>query len=333
MTLPATAGETAPAPSVAERAGDGGLASAAAAPRTLGGTARGLLVSLRPRQWPKNAVVLVGLVFAREAGDPPQAARAVAAAFLFCLLSGAVYLANDLRDAPQDRLHPTKRRRPIASGTLSPTVAGVAAAALVIGGLAAAFWLSPAFGAVALAYLLLQGAYVGGLKDVVILDVLLLAGGFVLRAVAGAVAVEVPVSPWLYVCTLLLALFLALGKRRQELVLLTAAGGAEGPEAHRPALAEYTVPLLDQLLQIVTTSLLVAYMLYTFFAENLPRSRAMMLTIPFVLYGLFRYLYLVHARGEGGAPEEVLLRDRPLAVTLILWALASAAILYFVPRG
>ena len=138
-----------------------------------------------------------------------------------------------------------------------------------------------------------------------------------------------PVSPWLYVCTLLLALFLALGKRRQELVLL----GGRDAGGHRPALAQYTVPLLDQLLQVVTTSLLVAYMLYTFFAENLPRNRAMMLTIPFVLYGLFRYLYLVHARGEGGSPEEVLLRDRPLALCVLLWAVASVAILYVVPRG
>ena len=155
-----------------------------------------------------------------------------------------------------------------------------------------------------------------------------LAGGFVLRAVAGAVVVGVPISPWLYVCTMLLALFLALGKRRQELVLLEGDAGE-----HRPALEQYTVALLDHLLQVVTTSLLVAYMLYTFFAENLPRNRAMMLTIPFVLYGLFRYLYLVYARGEGGSPEEVLLRDRPMALCVVLWAVASVAILSAVPRG
>jgi 4-hydroxybenzoate polyprenyltransferase len=329
MTLPTTAGETAPAPATAGEKGDGALAlSPPGGSRSLAGTARALLLSMRPRQWPKNAVVLVGLVFARELGDPTQVARAVTAALLFCLLSGAVYLVNDLRDADKDRLHPTKRLRPIASGALAPSVAAVAAAAFVVGGLGAAFWLSPAFGAVALAYLALQGAYVAGLKDAVLLDVLLLAGGFVLRAVAGAVVVDVPISPWLYVCTLLLALFLALGKRRQELVLL--AGEASD---HRPALDHYTVPLLDQLLQVVTTSLLVAYMLYTFFAENLPRNRAMMLTIPLVLYGLFRYLYLVHARGEGGSPEEVLLRDRPLALCLILWGASAAAILYIFPRG
>jgi 4-hydroxybenzoate polyprenyltransferase len=181
---------------------------------------------------------------------------------------------------------------------------------------------------VALGYLALQGLYVAALKHAVLLDVLALAAGFVLRAVAGAVAVAVPISPWLYVCTLLLALFLALGKRRQELLLLHA-GAAE----HRPALEQYTVPLLDHLLQVVTTALLLAYMLYTVLAENVPRNHTMMLTIPFVLYGLFRYLYLVHARGEGGSPEEVLLRDRPMAACVLLWAAAVVLILYFTPRG
>jgi 4-hydroxybenzoate polyprenyltransferase len=297
-------------------------------PGGLGVTLRALVISLRPRQWPKNAVVLVGLVFARELGQPPQVLRAVAAALLFCLLSGAVYLVNDLLDVEKDRLHPTKRFRPLAAGTLSPALATAVAAVLLAGGLLAAWLLSPAFAAVAAGYLALQALYVSWLKHAVILDVLALAGGFVLRAVAGAVVVGVPISPWLYVCTMLLALFLALGKRRQELVLLE--GAAEG---HRPALAQYTLGLLDHLLQTVTTSLLVAYMLYTVFAENLPRNRAMMLTIPFVLYGLFRYLYLVHARGEGGSPEEVLLRDRPLAAGVALWALTAVAILYFSPRG
>jgi 4-hydroxybenzoate polyprenyltransferase len=201
----------------------------------------------------------------------------------------------------------------------------VAAVALPLG-LGAAYLLSPGFAAVAAAYLAVQAAYTAWLKHAVLLDVFALAAGFVLRAVAGAVAVAVPISPWLYVCTLLLALFLALGKRRQELLLL--AGGA--PE-HRPALEQYTVPLLDTLTQVVTTSLLLTYMLYTFFAENLPRNRAMMLTIPLVLYGLFRYLYLVHARGEGGSPEEVLLRDRPLAACVVLWVVTAAAILYLNP--
>jgi 4-hydroxybenzoate polyprenyltransferase len=282
---------------------------------------------MRPRQWTKNGVVLIGLVFARELGDASQVRRALVAMALFCAFSGAVYLFNDLADVSKDRLHPTKRRRPLPSGQLSPVVAGVAGLTLIVGGLAAAAALSPAFAAVAASYLLLQAAYVAFLKHAVILDVFALAGGFVLRAVAGAVAVAVPISPWLYVCTMLLALFLALGKRRQELTLLTA--DAAG---HRPALEQYTLGLLDQLLQVVTTSLLVAYMLYTFFAENLPRNQSMMLTIPFVLYGVFRYLYLVHVRGEGGSPEEVLLRDRPIAACVLLWGASAVLILYLSPR-
>ena len=316
----APAGGAAPAVP-AGGAGGGGAGGA-------GATARALLESLRPRQWPKNAVVLVGLVFSLEVRQPPQVARAVAATLLFCLLSGAVYLLNDLLDADKDRRHPLKRARPIAAGRLAPPLAAGAAAAALAVGLGAALRLSPAFAAVALAYLAVQAAYLGGLKHVVLLDVMALAAGFVLRAVAGAVVVGVPISPWLYVCTMLLALFLALGKRRQELVLLAA--GAAG---HRPALEAYTLPLLDHLLQAVTTSLLVAYMLYTFFAETLPRTRAMMLTIPFVLYGLFRYLYLVHARGEGGSPEDVLLRDRPLAACILLWVAAVLAALYLAPPG
>ena len=310
------------------RAAPGERAAPVAHQGGIGATARALLVSLRPRQWPKNAVVLVGLVFARELGQPEQVLRATLGALLFCLLSGAVYLVNDLLDVAKDRLHPIKRTRPLASGQLSPLTAGVFAVLLVAGTLGAAFRLSPAFAAVALGYLGLQALYIAWLKHAVILDVMALAGGFVLRAVAGAVVVDVPISPWLYVCTMLLALFLALGKRRQELVLLEGDAGE-----HRPTLEQYTIALLDHLLQVVTTSLLVAYMLYTFFAENLPRNRAMMLTIPFVLYGLFRYLYLVYARGEGGSPEEVLLRDRPMALCVVLWALASVAILSVYPRG
>jgi 4-hydroxybenzoate polyprenyltransferase len=292
-----------------------------------GGAPALLLRSMRPRQWTKNGVVLLALVFARELGRPDQVARAVAAVLIFCLVSGAVYIANDLLDVEKDRVHPTKRQRPIASGRLSPSVAAVAAGAIVLGSLAAAFALSPAFGAVTAGYLALQGLYIAVLKHAVILDVMALAAGFVLRAVAGALVVAVPISAWLYVCTMLLALFLALSKRRQELILLS--GDAAG---HRPALEQYTVGLLDQLIQVVTTSMLLAYMLYTFFAENLPQNHSMMLTIPFVLYGLFRYLYLVHVRGEGGSPEEVLLRDRATGACVVLYGLTAVLILYLSPR-
>jgi len=312
-----------------------------------------LIASMRPRQWPKNGVVLLSLVFARELGRPEQLLRATLATLLFCVLSGAVYLINDLLDVDKDRLHPTKSHRPLASGRLSTRLAIIAAPSLVVVGLALSFALDVGFGAVAAAYVLLQAAYVGLLKHAVILDVLTLSLGFVLRAVAGAVVVAVPISPWLYICALLLALFLALGKRRQELVLLTGdsvdglAGtgeteGATGPEGrarasrlareHRPALEQYTVALLDQLIQVVTTCLVLAYMLYTFSAENLPKNHAMMATVPFVLYGLFRYLYLVQVRGEGGAPEEVLLRDRGIALCVALWGAACVAIIYLSPR-
>jgi 4-hydroxybenzoate polyprenyltransferase len=305
-----------------------------------------ILASMRPKQWLKNLALLVPIVFAREALNPERLFKALAAVALFCALSGAVYLMNDARDAERDRLHPRKRLRPMAAGELRVET-GVWAAALIGGAaLALAVVLSPAFGLVAAAYLALQGLYVLALKEIVILDVLALALGFVLRAVAGAVVVGVPISPWLYFCALLLALFLALGKRRQELVSLTAsdaaaAGGttdvAEGEvglaRRHRPALEEYTVGLLDQLIQVVTTCLVLAYSLYTFSAENLPRNHAMMLTVPFVLYGLFRYLYLVHVRGAGGAPEEILLRDRGIAMCVVLWALTAGAIIYLMPPG
>jgi 4-hydroxybenzoate polyprenyltransferase len=295
----------------------------------------GLVVrSMRLRQWPKNGVVLFGLVFALELGRPEQVLRAVAGTLVFCLLSGAVYLFNDLRDAEKDRLHPRKRSRPIASGRLAPTAAATVAPLLAAGSVAAAYLLTPAFGAIAGSYLALQALYVLFLKELVILDVLTLSLGFVLRAVAGAVLVGVPISPWLYVCALLLALFLALGKRRQELVSLSADEGTlDLAGRHRPALEQYTVGLLDQLIQVVTTCLVVAYSLYTFSAENLPHNHAMMLTVPFVLYGLFRYLYLVTVRGEGGAPEEVLLRDPGIAICVALWGAACVAILYLSPRA
>ena len=290
--------------------------------------------SLRPRQWPKNGAVLLALVFSLELGRPEQVLRALVATLLFCLLSGAVYLVNDLRDAEHDRVHPRKRHRPIASGRLSPVVAAGAAALLAVVTLGGGFILSSGVGWMMSGYVLLQALYVAILKHAVILDVLALSLGFVIRAATGAVVVGVPISPWLYFCALLLALFLALGKRRQELVSLTASGmAADLAQRHRPALEQYTVALLDQLIQVVTTCLVLAYSLYTFSAENLPGNHAMMLTVPFVLYGLFRYLYLVHVRGEGGAPEEVLLRDTGIAACVALWGAAVVAILYLSPRA
>jgi 4-hydroxybenzoate polyprenyltransferase len=287
-----------------------------------------LVKTMRPRQWLKNGLVFVPLFFDGKLFEADNLIRAVAAFVLLCAMSSAVYLFNDLRDIEQDRQHPTKRRRPLASGQLPSRVALAAAVLLVALSLPTSFLLSPIFGLILLGYLTVQILYSLWLKYVVLLDVLIVAAGFILRVAAG-VAIIVPdverFSPWLYVCTFLLALFVALGKRRQELILL-------GQEAanHRSILEDYSLDLLDRLIGIVTTSALVAYSLYTFLAEGLPANHFMMLTIPFVLYGIFRYLYLIHVRHEGGAPEEIFLHDRSLQLSLVLWAVVAFLALYIV---
>jgi len=295
---------------------------------------RALLVSLRPHQWTKNLFVLAALAFSKHLFDGDAAIRATSAFAVFCGLSGAVYLVNDLADLEHDRLHPRKRGRPIASGALGVPAARAAAASLFALGLVAAWALGPGFLLCASAYLALNLAYSFGLKDVVILDVLAIAIGFVLRAVAGAVAIQVAFSDWLLVCTILLALFLALAKRRHELVTL--------PDAvsHRAILAEYSPYLLDQMIAVVTASCLTAYAFYTLAPETVEKYRTDRLayTIPFVIYGIFRYLYLVHRKEQGGSPGDALLTDRPLLATVALWAAAVVLIVYTapgvpVPRG
>jgi 4-hydroxybenzoate polyprenyltransferase len=287
--------------------------------------ARGLLISLRPSQWTKNLIVFAALIFGRRLTDPAAIGMACAAFLVFCALCGAVYLINDVLDREQDRRHPLKAQRPIASGALRPSAALLAA--LVLGGLGvgAAFWIRPMFGAVAMAYAGLLMAYSGWLKHVVILDVLTIAIGFVLRAVAGGVAIAVPISQWLLVCTILLALFLALSKRRHELVLL-----ADGATGHRPILGEYSPYLLDQMIGVVTASTLMAYVFYAISPETAQRfgTPLLGLTIPLPLYGIFRYLYLVHRKEKGGSPAELLLNDRPLLVCVALWAAAVILIIY-----
>lgn len=285
-----------------------------------------LLRALRPLQWTKNAVVLAALVFSGELFEAEPLARALAAMLVFCAVSSAVYLVNDLRDVAADRVHPKKRLRPIAAGLVTPAQAGIAAAALAAGAAVAAWQVRPPFLAAVLAYLALMVAYSSGLKAVVILDVFAIATGFVLRAVGGALAINVPISPWLYVCTMLLALFIGFGKRRHELTSLDAAAAG-----HRANLDAYSVPLLDQLIGIVAASTVMAYSLYTFDAQNLPRSQAMMLTIPFVVYAIFRYLYLIQRRDLGGAPEVLLFADLPLLGCIAGWGIVSVAILYLVP--
>jgi len=295
---------------------------------------RALLVSLRPHQWTKNLVVLAALAFSKHLFDPDAALRAAAALAAFCALSGAVYVVNDLADAERDRLHPLKRKRPIASGALGIATARAFAGLLLLGGLAVAWRLGGGFLICVLGYLVLNLAYTFGLKDVVILDVLAIAIGFVFRAVSGALAIRVVFSDWLLVCTILLALFLALAKRRHELVMLGDAAG------HRRALAEYSPYLLDQMIAVVTASCLTAYAFYTLAPETIEKYRTdrLAFTIPFVIYGIFRYLYLVHRKEQGGSPGDVLLADRPLLLAVAAWAVAVVVIVYTapgvpVPRG
>jgi 4-hydroxybenzoate polyprenyltransferase len=289
---------------------------------------RALFVSLRPHQWTKNLVVLAALVFSKHLFEPDAVLRAGLAFAIFCVLSGAVYLVNDLRDLEQDRLHPQKRSRPLASGELPVGVARVAVAFLLAGGLGASLALGPGFAAAGLFYVLLNLAYSFGLKNVVILDVLAISLGFVIRAVAGALAIDVRFSSWLLVCTILLALFLSLAKRRHELVSLDAAASE-----HRQILAEYSPYLLDQMISVVTASCVTAYAFYTMAPETVAKyeTERLALTIPFVLYGIFRYLYLVHRRERGGSPTDILLTDRPLLAAVALWAVAVVVIVYGAP--
>jgi 4-hydroxybenzoate polyprenyltransferase len=287
--------------------------------------ALGLLVSLRPTQWTKNLIVFAALLPGQRLFDLAALADAVAAFLIFCLLSGVVYLLNDVAEREGDRRHPKKMYRPIAAGEVSVGAALSLAAALGVVALTAAFWLRPLFGVLALSYVGLLAIYSGPLKHVVIIDVLTIAIGFVLRAVAGAVAIDVAVSPWLYVLTILGALFLALCKRRHELVLL-----ADGATGHRRILEEYSPYLLDQMISVVTASSLVAYAIYTVSPETISKfnTNLLGLTLPFPLYGIFRYLYLVHHKEGGGNPSDMLLNDRPLLACVALWAAAVAVIIY-----
>ncbi len=288
-----------------------------------------LVASLRPEQWTKNLLVLAGVVFGGRLLELRALLAALAAFAIFCALSGAVYLFNDVADREADQLHPLKRARPIASGRLSTRTALIVAALLGVAGIQAALLIRPEFGLVASSYLAVLLVYSFVLKHVVILDVLMIAAGFVLRAIAGAVAVDVPIGHWLLVCTTLLALFLGLSKRRHELTLL-----AEDATGHRRILEEYSPYLLDQMIGVVTSSTLIAYTVYATSPDTAARlgTDKLGLTIPFVLYGIFRYLYLVHQKRGGGSPAALLLADRPLLVCVALWA-ASVIVLLYSPLG
>jgi 4-hydroxybenzoate polyprenyltransferase len=283
-----------------------------------------LVRSMRPEQWTKNLIVFAALIFGRRLFDPAAVGLSLAAFLIFCAVSGVVYLLNDVMDRDVDRLHPFKSRRPIASGELSPQTALAVAGGLGATALAAAAWLRPEFAVVAATYVALFAAYSRVLKHVVILDVLTIAIGFVLRAAGGAVVIPVPMSHWLLVCTILLALFLGLSKRRHELTLLQADG-----TGHRRTLEEYNPYLLDQMIGVVTASTLMAYIIYCTSSETIEKfgTDRLVLTTPFPIYGIFRYLYLVHQRGAG-TPSDVLLTDKPLLACIVLWGLAVVAIIY-----
>lgn len=287
---------------------------------------KALLETMRPKQWiGKNAIIFAGLIFSDDKllFESGPLLKSVAAFIIFCLLSSAIYIMNDLADIEKDRAHPKKRRRPLPAGRLSPRVAQGAFVGLLAGMIAAAFTINVAFAVIAIAYVVNNIAYNLALKNMVLLDVFSISAGFVFRAMAGAVAIPVLISPWLYVVTILLALFLGFSKRRHELLMLQ-----QGSGSFRRVLEDYSPVLLDQMLTVVTASVISAYALYTFTASNLPSNHAMMLTIPFALYGIFRYMYLTHAKEGGAPPDELLLRDRPLLITVVLWGLMVIAILY-----
>ena len=288
-----------------------------------------LLRSCRPEQWTKNLLVLAALVFARKFLEPAAVLKSILAFAVFCAASSAVYLLNDVRDAEADRQHPLKRFRPVASGELSPASALITAALLAILALFGGLLLQPMFGAVVTAYLVLQAAYSLGLKHLVVLDVMSVAAGFLLRAIGGAVVIEVEVSDWLAICAGLLALFLALAKRRHELVALENAGD------HRRSLEHYSAGMLDQMIAAVTGATLLAYSLYTMAPRTLRElgTDNLKFTIPIVAYGLFRYLYLVYTKKEGGSPERHLVADKPLLTAVVLYGIACGYILVFHARG
>jgi 4-hydroxybenzoate polyprenyltransferase len=283
-----------------------------------------LIKAMRPRQWTKNGFIFFALIFDKQLFSPEPFLRTLQGFFLFCLISSAVYLLNDIADIEADRRHPEKKHRPLASGVLPLGLALGAALVLAIIALLLGYLLEPAFAGILAIYLTLNLLYSRWLKHVPILDVLIISSGFVLRVAAGVVLITVErFSPWLYMITILFSLYIGLGKRRAEMDLLE-----EGASAHRKVLDGYTIPLLDQYITIVSGMTIVAYSLYTFSAPNLPTNHTMMLTIPFVVYGIFRYLQLIQTGHAAGAPDEVALKDRPLQITVLLWGLAVIAVFY-----
>jgi 4-hydroxybenzoate polyprenyltransferase len=301
-----------------------------ATPRTMSNTLWNVLLTMRPRQWIKNSFVFAALAFSEQRlwTQPLPVLQTLAAFALFSLAASSIYLVNDLVDIEKDRVHPKKCHRPLASGKLSPAIAVGATVSLIAFSLPMSYLLDPdgGFLLVLLAYIVIQGLlYSYYLKNIVILDILTIAAGFVLRTLAGGAVLDVTITPWLMVCMGLLAVFLGIGKRRHELMLLT-----HGAGEHRRILREYSVPMLDQMISIVTASIIMAYSMATFSAPAVPREPypMLMITIPFVVYGIFRYLYLIYQRDEGGSPEELVMKDVPLAASIALWGVSVLVLLF-----
>ncbi|MEE9500602.1 MAG: decaprenyl-phosphate phosphoribosyltransferase [Candidatus Aminicenantaceae bacterium] len=285
-----------------------------------------LFKSIRPQQWLKNLFIFAPLIFSENIFNRSMFLLSLLAFAVFCLLSGALYILNDLKDIEEDRLHPIKSKRPLVAGRLKKSQAIAAFVILSFVSLLLAAMVNREFLWVCLVYFVIQISYSFALKHVVILDVFIVASGFFLRVIAGAVAIQVQISPWLLICTTLLALFLALSKRRHEILLLD-----EEAVNHRPILKEYSPYLLDQMISVATASTVIAYCLYTISGETIEKfgTNKLILTIPFVLYGIFRYLYLIHQKAEGGTPETLILKDRPLLFDVFLWITSAALIIYF----
>lgn len=279
-----------------------------------------IIKGIRPRQWTKNAFVFAPLVFAPKLGDASADFRSLLAFLVFCLVAGAVYLINDIRDVEKDRLHPTKRTRPIASGKLPIGTAVYSAILLLFSGFSISWWLHPLFTLILTVYVLLNLAYTLYLKHEVILDVMIVAFGYLLRVEAGGVVIDVEISNYLWLCTILLALLLAIGKRRQELLMV------EDAANHRAILREYSPVLLEQMMGVTTASILVFYALYTQVAVG--GKKNLIWTVPFVIYGIFRYLYLIHKREMGGDPAEILFSDWRMSVNILLWLLVAIGFVY-----
>lgn len=287
---------------------------------------RHILISMRPRQWTKNLFLFAGIIFAQKLISPVNFTKVVLAFIIFSISSGGIYIFNDIIDRESDKVHPDKKNRPVASGVLSLPIAWISSLVMIVAGLSFSYILSRSFFLLLLAYVILMVVYSLFLKRLVLLDIIIVAFGFVLRTLAGCAVIDVTVSPWLFICTLMLALFIAASKRRQEIISL-----GSSAKHHRLPLVDYTPELIDKILLIVTACTLVAYTLYTLSPMTVEKfgGNYMVFTVPFVLYGIMRYFYLIHKEEDIDSPERIIIKDKALLVDILLWVLSVIAIIYF----